>query len=86
MRRNVDVPKHSKKRARGKIDPISINMYEVFANGRGRAAGEGGPGEEGRNETGGFVLFLLPSSSLRRHLDARTAGDREMLSETVVIA
>lgn len=65
MRRNVDVPKHSKKRARSKIDPISINMYEVFANGHGRAAGEGGRG----NETGGFVLFL-PSSPPRRHLDA----------------
>jgi len=51
MRRNVDVPKHSKKRARSKIDPISINMYEVFANGRGRA-------ERGGR---GFVLFL-PSS------------------------
>lgn len=82
MRRNVDVPKHSKKRARSKIDPISINMYEVFANGRGRVEGGGRGGKRERDR--GFVLFLpssLPSPSRRR-----TAGDREMLSETVVIA
>lgn len=73
MRRNVDVPKHSKKRTRSKIDPISINMYEVFANGRGRRGMGTRPGIR--------TLLAIPLPPRRR-----TAGDREMLSETVVIA
>lgn len=72
MRRYVDVPKHGKKRARSKIDPISINMYEVFANGRGRAEGVGGEGDS--------------YSSCRPLPRCLELCDREMLSETVVIA
>lgn len=83
MRRNVDVPKHSKKRARSKIDPISINMYEVFANGRGRTEGGSPRGKESGNETGDSYSSCHPPSPAS---PPRTAGDREMLSETVVIA
>lgn len=41
MRRNVGVPKQSKKRAQLEIDRIAINMYEIFADSaaRGRLGG-----------------------------------------------
>lgn len=78
MRRNVDVPKHSKKRERAsKIDPISINMYEVFADGRGRPETGGCVGY--RDGKRGFVLFLpFPSPLATAFLDSgvRTIAKR----------
>lgn len=85
MRRYVDVPKHGKKRERSKIDPISINMYEVFANGHGRAERNRGMETEGEIRTLLAVSPLWPSAAITSYA-SNCAGDREMLSETIVIA
>lgn len=39
MRRNVGVPKQSKKRAQLEIDRIAINMYEIFPDSAARREG-----------------------------------------------